>query len=159
MTREQTHYEKIKRFTFHYDSDDSRVPKRRKKARMSAEERRRRHREAVQRHRQSFKGRKWVNDYNRSRYRSVRESEAADTVGNMLARARGEAYQLGWQNAMVCPDIQRHVRAYHDERETWKRNKRRCQGLLRRLLERTRRYYETSVRSHLERNTTTIKLS
>ena len=104
MTREETHYEKIKGFTFHYDSDDSRSsryiakarPKRRKKDCMNATEKRRRNNEAVRRYRQSDKGRKWVNDYNRSRYRSSRESEVADTVDNMLFKARVEAYAKGW---------------------------------------------------------------
>ena len=55
MTREETHYDNIKGFTFHYDSDDSRSSrfkarqKRRKKARMSVEERRQRQREATRR--------------------------------------------------------------------------------------------------------------
>ena len=109
MTREETHYEKIRGFTFNYDSDDSRSsryiakaqPKRKKKVRMSATERRRRNREAVRRYRQSDKGRKWVNTYKRSRYRSVRESEAAATVDNMLSKARGIAFASGYHAAIT----------------------------------------------------------
>ena len=82
------------------DSDDSdkpvRIDRRKTRPRMSKAEKRKRNREACRKYRGTKKGKAAVSKAMRKRYRSIKEAEAADTVDNMLAKARSDAYRLGW---------------------------------------------------------------